>query len=74
MSKGGDVVMSWLHFGYLNDPRQWRTRANEARAHVGKITDPEAKRIMLEIVERYETLAKRAETGLVWDEMAKTGT
>jgi hypothetical protein len=65
--------MSWLHFGYLNDPRQCRTRANEARAHVGKITDPEAKRIMLEIVERYETLAKRAETGLVWDEMAKTG-
>ena len=66
--------MSWLHFGYLNDPRQWRTRANEARAHVGKITDPEAKWIMLEIVERYETLAKRAETGLVWDEMVKTGT
>jgi len=58
----------------MNDPRQWRTRANEARAHVGKITDPEAKRIMLEIVDRYETLAKRAETGLVWDEMAKTGT
>jgi hypothetical protein len=66
--------MTWLHFGYLNDPKQWRTRANEARAHVGKITDPEAKRTMLEIVDRYETLAKRAETGLVWDEMAKTGT
>ena len=70
----GDVVMTWLHFGYLNDPKQWRTRANEARAHVGKITDPEAKRMMLEIVDRYETLAKRAETGLVRDQMAKTGT
>ena len=64
--------MSWLHF--LSDPRQWRTRANEAQAHVGKITDPETRRIMLEIVDRYETLAQRAETGFVWDEMAKTGT
>ncbi len=73
MRRGG-VVMTWLHFGYLNDPKQWRTRASEARAHVGKITDPEAKRMMLEIVDRYETLAKRAETGLVWDQMAKTGT
>jgi len=25
-------------------------------------------------VDGYEMLAKRAETGLVWDEMAKTGT
>ena len=69
----GDAVMTWLHFGYLNDPKQWRTRANEARAHVGKITDPEAKQIMLEIIDHYEKLAKRAESGLVWDQRAAIG-
>jgi len=47
-------------------------RATEARVHVGKITDPEAKRIMLEIVDGYEELARRAEKGLVWDERAAT--
>jgi hypothetical protein len=69
----GNAVMTWLHFGYLNDPQQWRTRANEARAHVGKITDPEAKQIMLEIIDHYEKLATRAEKGLVWDQRAATG-
>jgi hypothetical protein len=38
------TAMTWLHFGYLNDPKRWRLRATEAQAHVGKITDPEAKR------------------------------
>jgi hypothetical protein len=66
------TAMRWLHFGYLNDPKQWRLRATEARVHVGKITDPEAKRIMLEIVDGYEELARRAEKGLVWDERAAT--
>ena len=66
------AAMRWLHFGYLNDPKQWRLRAAEARIHVGKITDPEAKRIMLEIVGCYEELARRAEKGLVWDERVAT--
>lgn len=68
-----DAVMTWLHFGYLNDPKQWRIRANEARAHAGKITDPEAKQILLEIIDHYEKLAKRAEKGLVWDQSGATG-
>jgi hypothetical protein len=66
------TAMTWLHFGYLNNPKHWRLRATEARVHVGKITDPEAKRIMVEIVDRYEELARRAEKGLVWDEWAAT--
>jgi len=68
----GNAVMTWLHFGYLNDPKQWRIRANEARAHAGKITDPEAKQILLEIIDNYEKLATRAEKGLVWDEWRAT--
>jgi hypothetical protein len=66
------TAMTWLHFAYLNDPKQWRLRAAEARIQVEKITDPEAKRIMLEIADGYEELARRAEKGLVWDERAAT--
>jgi hypothetical protein len=62
--------MKWTHLHYLNDPEQWRLRAREAGAHVEKINDPEARRILLEIVGRYERLAKRAEKSLVWDQKA----
>ena len=41
----------------------WRTLAAEARARADEMSDPEAKRIMLSIAERYERLARRAEAG-----------
>jgi hypothetical protein len=35
----GHTAMTCLHFGYLNDRKQWCLRAAEARVHVGKITE-----------------------------------
>jgi hypothetical protein len=42
-------------------PEHWQNRANEARMMAEKITDPEAKRAMLDVAEGYEKLAQRAE-------------
>ena len=39
----------------------WRERAAEAYAIAEQMNDPDAKRSMLEIAERYESLAKYAE-------------
>jgi hypothetical protein len=43
-----------------NDPEHWHQRAAEARELADKITDPEGKKGMLEIAEKYEHLASRA--------------
>ena len=40
---------------------RWRTLAAEARATSDKMTDPQAKRTLLNIAEGYERLARRAE-------------
>ena len=40
---------------------RWRTLAAEARAAADKMTDPEAKRTLLNIAGGYERLARRAE-------------
>ena len=58
-------VMPYRSF---NDPKHWRERAKEARAHAQQMTDPEAKRMMLEIAEDYEKLARRAQERLVWEQ------
>jgi hypothetical protein len=44
------------------EPEYWHERAQEARALADQMNDPEAKRMMLEIANGYEWLAKRAET------------
>jgi hypothetical protein len=46
---------------FPHDPQHWRLRAEEARVHSELISDPDAKRAMLEIADRYEHIAKRAE-------------
>ena len=43
--------------------RDWRERAELARAQANSAVDPDAKRAMLEIAAGYEALAKMAEKG-----------
>ena len=46
---------------FINDPKHWRERAEEARVHAEQMNDPESKKAVLRIAEDYEKLAKRAE-------------
>jgi hypothetical protein len=56
----------WM--SHINDPKHWRYRAKEARAMAESMTDPEAKRLMLNVAADYERLAERAEqrAGGMW--------
>jgi hypothetical protein len=42
------------------DPDYWRNRADEARAIAGQFEDESARRIMLEIADGYDRLARHA--------------
>jgi hypothetical protein len=44
----------------FNNVKHWLERAEKARVHADLLTDLQAKRMMLEIAESYEGLAKRA--------------
>ena len=46
---------------FLNDPKHWRDRAEEARTRADQLDDPQSKSAMLRIADDYERLAKRAE-------------
>jgi hypothetical protein len=50
--------------GPANDPKDWRNRAQEARARGGELNDPIAKRQMLGIARGYDRLAERVEERL----------
>jgi hypothetical protein len=43
-----------------NDPEHWRERAAEARALAERMTEPDGKKAMTEIAEKYDRLAARA--------------
>jgi hypothetical protein len=45
---------------FLNDPKHWRDRAEEARSRAGQLGDPQSKSAMLGIAQDYELLAERA--------------
>jgi hypothetical protein len=47
-----------------DDPKHWRRLAEEARAAADQLTDPEARRLMIEIAQGYEALAAIAEKKL----------
>ena len=53
------LLCGWSTF--LNDPRHWRERAEEARSRADQITEPQSKNAMLRIAHDYEVLAERAE-------------
>jgi hypothetical protein len=46
--------------GLIDDPVHWLNRAEEARVIAEEMRDPESRRIMLNIADDYERLAKRA--------------
>jgi hypothetical protein len=46
--------------GLFNNVKHWLERAEKARVHADLLTDLQAKRMMLEVAESYERLAKRA--------------
>ena len=48
-----------IHFLFL--ARKMRERAEEARTLAERFRDPEARRMMFEVAERYEKLAQRLE-------------
>jgi hypothetical protein len=48
----------------INDPKHWRDRAEEARAHAAQMTDRDTRQTLLKITEDYEELARRAEKRL----------
>jgi len=45
----------------LDDARYWRQHAENSRMLADQLTNPEAKRMMRDVVETYEHLARRAE-------------
>jgi hypothetical protein len=48
----------------MNNPQHWRDRAEEARVNAEQMSDPDSKRMMLEIADGYMRLAERAERRL----------
>jgi hypothetical protein len=46
---------------FLNDPKHWRDRAEEARTRADQLDDPQSKSAMLRIANDYVLLAERAE-------------
>jgi hypothetical protein len=44
-----------------DDPKRWRALEDEARDQAGKMKDPAASRIMLEVADNYRKLAEYAE-------------
>jgi hypothetical protein len=57
------AAIRWLPMsvGLFNNAKHWQERAQEARVHAEQLTDPEAKRMMLEIAESYQRFAKKAQ-------------
>jgi hypothetical protein len=60
------------HRSFLNDPKHWRDRAEEARTRADQLDDAQSKSAMLRIADDYELLATRAEAR-AWGHSPKSG-
>jgi hypothetical protein len=47
-----------------DNPAFWEARAEETRAIMQKVTDPQSRRLLVTIAESYEELAERARSRL----------
>ena len=54
-------VLNFLSDRRPNDPKQWRARANEARALARQIDDHDTVEVMTRVAEDYDFLAEHAE-------------
>ena len=50
-----------MPISFINDPKHWLKRAEEARTMADSMNDLQSKEAMLRIAQDYERLAKRAE-------------
>ena len=54
-----------MRLALINDPAQWRSKAEQTRTLAEEITDADAKAIMFQIAEGYDRLAERAEARIL---------
>jgi len=55
---GGKAMTARFSFG---TPAYWRARAEESRVMADDMDDPEARRLMLDVAEGYDKIAKQIE-------------
>jgi hypothetical protein len=60
-ARGGRLRGPFLPISFINDPKHWLKRAEEARTMADSMNDLQSKEAMLRIAQDYERLAKRAE-------------
>jgi hypothetical protein len=53
--------MAKIPLELLSNVKHWQDRAEKARVHADQISDPEARRMMLDVAASYDKLANRAE-------------
>jgi len=56
---GGSGLSKTSNVSFLDDPRHWRMRGEEARSLAEDMRDQDAKAMMLRIAEDYENIASR---------------
>ena len=61
LASPNDVEVLSASVDFMDDPRYWHNRAEEARAMADEVIDPVAKSSMLDTEKHYERIAEFAE-------------